>query len=60
VKQLTAALAETGDFHAGTRVRDAHAVLRQHIDFMHRDRAMDGEVRTVCELVQQGTFRRSH
>jgi histidine ammonia-lyase len=60
VKQLTAALAETGDFHAGTRVRDAHAVLRQHIDFMHRDRAMDGEVRTVCELVQQGAFRRSH
>jgi len=60
VKQLTAALAETSDFHAGTRVRDAHAVLRQHIDFMHRDRAMDGEVRTVCELVQQGTFRRSH
>jgi histidine ammonia-lyase len=60
VKQLTAALAETGDFHAGTRVRDAHAALRQHIDFMHRDRAMDGEVRTVCELVQQGTFRRSH
>ncbi|MBB6244677.1 aromatic amino acid ammonia-lyase [Rhodanobacter sp. MP1X3] len=60
VKQLTAALAETGDFHAGTRVRDAHAVLRQHIDFMHRDRAMDGEVRMVCELVQQGAFRRSH
>jgi histidine ammonia-lyase len=60
VKQLTAALAEVGDFHAGNRVRDAHAVLRQHIAFMHRDRAMDGEVRTVCELVQQGAFRRAH
>jgi len=60
VQQLTSALAEVGDFHAGTRVREAHAVLRQHIDFMHRDRAMDGEVRTVCELVQQGAFRRSH
>jgi histidine ammonia-lyase len=34
-------------------------VLRQHIDFMHRDRAMDGEVRTVCELVQRGAFRRA-
>jgi histidine ammonia-lyase len=34
-------------------------VLRRHIDFMHRDRAMDGEVRTVCELVQRGAFRRA-
>ena len=59
VQQLTAALAEVGDFHAGNRVRDAHAVLRQHIAFMHRDRAMDGEVRTVCELVRQGAFRRA-
>jgi len=60
VQQLTAALAEVGDFHAGTRVSEAHAILRKHIDFMHRDRAMDGEVRTVCELVEQGAFRRSH
>jgi histidine ammonia-lyase len=51
VQQLTAALAEVGDFHAGTAVRQAHALLRRHIDFMHRDRAMDADVRTVCELV---------
>jgi len=57
VQQLTAALANAGDFHAGTSVRDAHAVLRRHIGFMHRDRAMDGDVRTVCALVQQGAFR---
>jgi histidine ammonia-lyase len=57
VRQLTAALASAGDFHAGNSVRDAHATLRQHIDFMHRDRAMDGDVHTVCELVQQGVFR---
>jgi histidine ammonia-lyase len=57
VQQLTAALASAGDFHAGTSVRDAHAVLRQHIAFMHRDRAMDGDVRTICALVQQGAFR---
>jgi histidine ammonia-lyase len=59
VQQLAAALANAGDFHAGTSVRDAHAILRQHIGFMHRDRAMDGDVRTACELVQQGAFRQS-
>jgi len=57
VQQLTAALANAGDFHAGASVRDAHAILRKHISFMHRDRAMDGEVRTVCALVQQGALR---
>lgn len=57
VQQLTTALANAGDFHAGASVRDAHAVLRQHIGFMHRDRAMDGDVRMVCALVQQGAFR---
>jgi histidine ammonia-lyase len=60
VQQLAAALAEAGDFHAGARVRDAHAVVRGRIDFMHRDRAMDAEVRTVCAMVQQGAFRRPH
>jgi histidine ammonia-lyase len=56
VKQLTAALAEVGDFHAGKAVRTAHDALRGHISFMHRDRAMDGDVRTVCELVQKRSF----
>ncbi|WP_233842805.1 aromatic amino acid ammonia-lyase [Dyella sp. 2HG41-7] len=53
VKQLTAALAEVGDFHAGTSVRKAYESLRERISFMHRDRAMDGDVRSVCEWVQQ-------
>ncbi|OOG42018.1 aromatic amino acid ammonia-lyase [Rhodanobacter sp. C05] len=57
VQQFASALANAEDFHAGASVRDAHAILRQHISFMHRDRAMDGEVRTVCALVQQGAFR---
>jgi histidine ammonia-lyase len=56
LQQLADALASAGDFHPGHRVRDAHHVLRQHIDFMPRDRAMDGDVRTVCQLVQQGVF----
>jgi len=56
VKQLTAALANVGDFHAGSAVRKAHSALRQHIRFMPRDRAMDGDVRTVCELVRKRGF----
>ena len=56
VKQLAAALAGAGDFHAGASVRKAYAILRQQIDFMHRDRALDGDVAKACELVQQGVF----
>ena len=56
VKQLTTALANVGDFHAGTAVRKAHDALRKRIGFMARDRAMDGDVRTVCELVRQRVF----
>ncbi|TCV97242.1 histidine ammonia-lyase [Luteibacter rhizovicinus] len=54
VKALMAALAEAGDFHAGQPVREALAALRAHISFMQRDRAMDGDVRLVCELVASG------
>lgn len=56
VQQLTAALANVGDFHAGEAVRKAHDALRKRIGFMARDRAMDGDVRTVCELVRQRAF----
>jgi histidine ammonia-lyase len=56
VQELTRALANVGDFHAGSAVREAHDALRRHIGFMARDRAMDGDVRTVCELVRQRVF----
>jgi histidine ammonia-lyase len=56
LQRLADALAATGDFHAGARVREAHAILRRHVGFMHRDRAMDGDVNTVCELVRQHAF----
>jgi len=52
VKQLTAALTNVGDFHAGSAVRKAHDALRRRIGFMSRDRAMDGDVQTVCALVR--------
>ncbi|KRE89298.1 histidine ammonia-lyase [Frateuria sp. Soil773] len=53
VQRLMAALAEGEDFHPGASVRAAHAALREHIAFMHRDRAMDGDVRTACGLLQR-------
>ena len=56
VQQLTVALTNVGDFHAGEAVRKAHEALRRRIDFMPRDRAMDGDVRTICELVRQRVF----
>ncbi|MDE2316161.1 MAG: aromatic amino acid lyase, partial [Xanthomonadaceae bacterium] len=59
-QQLAAALAASSDFHAGADVRRAHAALRQQIDFLHRDRALDGDVRTICELVRRGAFHPAH
>jgi histidine ammonia-lyase len=56
VRQLMAALAASEDFHAGTAVQTAHALLRERITFMHRDRAMDGDVREACALQQQRAF----
>jgi histidine ammonia-lyase len=54
VQALTKALVETSDFHAGEPVRAAHAKIREHIPFMARDRAMDGDVKRICELLASG------
>jgi histidine ammonia-lyase len=51
VKGLMHALAQADEFHAGAAVQKAFATLREHIAFMPRDRAMDGDVRRMCELV---------
>ena len=53
VQALTHALAETRDFHAGDAVRRAHAKIREHIAFMARDRAMDGDVRTITAMIAE-------
>jgi histidine ammonia-lyase len=52
VQVLAKSLAEAADFHAGVAVKRAHAKIREHIAFMARDRAMDGDVRKICELVK--------
>ncbi|MEP7042538.1 MAG: aromatic amino acid lyase, partial [Dokdonella sp.] len=56
VQALTEALAQATDFHGGTAVAKAHAKIRERIAFMSRDRAMDGDVRAMCELVVSGAL----
>ncbi len=53
VKKLMAALAQSEEFHAGSAVRAAFAKVREQVNFMQRDRAMDQDVRRVCELVSK-------
>ncbi|GAC1499325.1 MAG: hypothetical protein NVS1B6_05390 [Steroidobacteraceae bacterium] len=59
VKQLMAALAQSEEFHAGAAVREAFATARKAVAFMRRDRAMDGDVRRICELVASGALLKS-
>ena len=53
IDALAKALAKAGDFHAGTAVRAAHAKIRERVAFMARDRAMDGDVRTITAMVAE-------
>ena len=54
VQALAQSLAQAPAFHAGAAVQRAHATIRERIAFMERDRAMDGDVRAMCELVAEG------
>ncbi len=54
VRALMEALAATGEFHAGTKVREAFAAVRARIGFMQRDRAMDADIQSICALVASG------
>ncbi|MFC5488802.1 HAL/PAL/TAL family ammonia-lyase [Dokdonella soli] len=54
VQALAKSLVGAKDFHAGAAVARAHAKIREHIAFMARDRAMDGDVRVICELITAG------
>lgn len=56
VQQLTEALAAAEAFQPGLAVSQAHDLLREQISFMHRDRAMDADVRTVCAMVRERAF----
>ena len=56
VRALMDALAHGEDFHAGAGVRTAFAQIRARIEFLPRDRAMDADVRAMCELVADGAL----
>ncbi|MBS0569125.1 MAG: aromatic amino acid lyase [Proteobacteria bacterium] len=54
VKKLMAGLTDAGEFRAGEAVRVAFAHIRQLVAFLPRDRAMDADVRAICEWVAAG------
>jgi histidine ammonia-lyase len=56
VASLADALVAAGEFTAGGAVGRAHALIRERIAFMHRDRAMDGDVRAICALAADGSL----
>jgi histidine ammonia-lyase len=56
IAQLMSALVQHENFHAGVAVRKCFAKIREHIPFMRRDRAMDGDVRRICQLVADGSL----
>jgi histidine ammonia-lyase len=58
VRALMQALSSAGEFRAGAAVRAALARLREHVAFMTHDRAMDADVRRVCDLVATGELLR--
>ena len=52
---LLKALATADSFHPSPRVAQAFAAIRERIPFMSRDRAMDGDIRAICEWVRSAT-----
>ncbi|MGN6112617.1 MAG: HAL/PAL/TAL family ammonia-lyase [Luteimonas sp.] len=43
-----------GEAHAGRAVAAAHAAIRERIEFLEHDRALDGDVRAALALVDDG------
>ena len=56
VEGLRAELAACEPFHPGGIVAEAHAIVREAIPFLDRDRALDGEVAAAVRLVADGAL----
>lgn len=57
VRELADQLAASEAFHPGDAVQVAHRRLREAIDFMHRDRAMQQDVAAACRLLRDRVLR---
>ncbi|MCA0198495.1 MAG: aromatic amino acid lyase [Proteobacteria bacterium] len=56
VEALRAQLAQADAFHPGGAVAVAHARIRATVPFLERDRALDGEVAAMVDLVASGAL----
>jgi histidine ammonia-lyase len=56
VAALVDALATADSFHPGERVAAAFRLIRGKIAFMQRDRAMDGDIARIIEIVRSGAL----
>jgi histidine ammonia-lyase len=54
VNGLRAELAAAEAFQPGAAVAAAHAVIRERLPFLDRDRALDGEVSMILRMVAEG------
>ena len=55
--ELMKQLAESAEFDASPKVRNLLAKVRGEIDFMTKDRAMDGDVARICAMIERGALR---
>ena len=55
VDALRAELAAAEPFHPGPAVAAAHAVIRAHVPFLQRDRALDVDLKAIIALVREGS-----
>jgi histidine ammonia-lyase len=54
VEALRAELSAAEPFHPGTAVAAAHAVIREHVSFLGRDRALDIDLTAMMALMREG------
>ena len=56
VEALRAELATLTDIQASPAIEAAHQAIREHIPYMERDRALDGEVAKAVEIEKNGAI----
>ena len=55
VEALRAEVSAAEPFHPGPAVAAAHAVIRAHVPFLQRDRALDIDLKAIIALVREGS-----